>query len=100
MTATTAATTVGSLKHTSGMEPWTFYEQVRELGDLVWDEEMNGWLITSYDLIKEVGRADEELWRSPFTPNLERPPLGMDPDEWAMVMGVGSKKHHALLEGP
>lgn len=52
--------------------PYPFYEQMRAKGPLVWDDGFKGWLVTSYDLCREI-EMKEDLYRHPYadaTPEL------------------------------
>jgi cytochrome P450 len=71
---------LASLRSADDAEPWAYYEQLRELGDVVWDDVMGVWLVLSYDLLKQVTREDGEVWGK----GRERhyPGVGMTPDEW------------------
>ena len=35
---------MSSLNLTADVEPWTYFEEVRRGGEVVWDEQMNAWL--------------------------------------------------------
>jgi cytochrome P450 len=78
-----AATTgeAGSLTSVFDAEPSEWYEEVRQLGPVVWDEGLESWLVTSYDLVKLMALADHELWETPRAPSLEHPPFGMSREE-------------------
>jgi cytochrome P450 len=54
-----------SFYETKDIEPYSFYEKLREAGDMVWDEGMQAWLITSYELAREVLK-DDELFAHPY----------------------------------
>jgi cytochrome P450 len=43
-------------------QPWEYGERLRAHGDVVWDEEANAWLVSSYDLIREIGLSDCRRW--------------------------------------
>jgi cytochrome P450 len=91
---------IGSLGETEGVEPWDYYDRLRELGDVVWDETMNAWLVSSYELVKEIGRKDEELYERNYVPREGRKQLGMTPEEWMHFIGGGSTQAQpALLTG-
>lgn len=88
-----------SLVATTDAAPWDFLERAKGAGDPVWDEGAGAWLVSSYDLIKEIGRADGIDWRSPFIPDDDRPPFGLAPDDYIWFMGHGSRRAITLLEG-
>ena len=60
---TTEAAVFPSYRSTIDEDPYGFYERVREAGDVVWDEAVNAWLVTSYPLVREVMRQDKKLVR-------------------------------------
>lgn len=77
---------LGSLRDTKDVLPFEFFSQLQGRGDLVWDEVMNGWLATGYELNKEIAAGDDALWQLPFAPGLVQTPLGMSEDEWLRFM--------------
>jgi cytochrome P450 len=91
----------GSMLATAEVEPWGYYEELRDLGDVVWDEEFGAWLVLSYDLVKEVARDADAQWQMPFEIDESRPaPFGMTHDEWRRYFGWGSTMFMAMVEGP
>lgn len=46
------------LLETTDIDPFERYEQIRSSGPVVWEPDLNGWLVTPYDLCREV-LADE-----------------------------------------
>jgi cytochrome P450 len=90
----------GSLGATADQQAWAFYDQARDAGEIVWDEESNAWLITSYDLIKQVFLGDNVDWRTPHVWDPDHPPYGMTLDEWLRFNNHGSSKAIANIEGP
>jgi cytochrome P450 len=90
---------LGSLADTADVEPWGFYEQVREKGDVVLDERLNAYLVSNYDLLRAMGRADDALWKAAFVPDDENPPFGLTRVEFTWFMAFGSSQNLALLEG-
>ena len=90
---------MSSLNLTADVEPWTYFEEVRRGGEVVWDEQMNAWLVTSYEACKEMARGDETVWRPVYIPNDDRPMLGLDRETLAQFMGSGGSKVIFLLEG-
>ena len=88
--ATTTA--LGSVDVTVDVEPWDYYEGVRTAGDVVWDETLQAWLVSSYDLIKEVGRRDDDDFVLSYVIDERRPaPMGLSPEEWRYFIGLGAK---------
>jgi cytochrome P450 len=83
---------IGSLEQTDGIPPWDYYERLRERGDVVWDETLQAWLVSSYELVMEVARKDEELFERNYVPREGRSQLGMTPEEWVWFMSGGSTK--------
>src|ERR1700759_5449294 len=87
---------LGSLPATSNGDPTAYYERLRDVGPMVWDPVMEAWLVTSYELVREVATRDDLVWRSPMSAENERP-MGLDRDTW--VAYSGSPWHLTLLEG-
>ena len=90
---------MSSLNLTADVEPWTYFEQLREGGEVVWDEHMQAWLVTSYEACKKMARGDDTSWRPVYIPNDDRPMLGLDRETLAQFMGSGGSKVIFLLEG-
>src|SRR3546814_6279807 len=42
-----------------------FYEQVQEMGGIVWDDKMKTWIVASHDLAQHV-LMDDELFQHPY----------------------------------
>ena len=63
---TAAVTAARSFGSTRDEDPYGFYRRVRELGEVVWDERLNAWLVTSYDACKHLLRNDKVLFRHPY----------------------------------
>jgi cytochrome P450 len=79
----------GSLVGVRDHDPVPWIERTRELGDVVWDEELGAWLILSVDLVKQVCRSDIEAWTNPWL-DPRYPPPGVDPADWHKL-GSGGK---------
>jgi cytochrome P450 len=77
---------LGSLRDTTDRDPFAFYTDLQDRGELVWDEEMAAWLAPSYALNKEIALHDDELWQMPFAPGVPQTPLSMSEDEWMNFM--------------
>lgn len=58
-------TTPTSLRATENSDPFAFYDALREQGPLVWDEEMQGWLVSTYEECKYI-LSNENLFRHPY----------------------------------
>jgi cytochrome P450 len=82
---------------TAEVEPWDYYEEVRRAGDVTWDAEQKAWLVSSYELVRQIGLEDGDVWRHVFLPTEERPPYGVDPQRWLEYWG--SAKHLNYLDG-
>jgi cytochrome P450 len=91
---------IGSLADTEDVLPWDYYARLRELGDVVWDAKMDAWLVSSYELVREVGRKDEVWFERNYVPREGRSQLGMTPEEWLHFIGGGSAiAQPAMLTG-
>jgi alkanesulfonate monooxygenase SsuD/methylene tetrahydromethanopterin reductase-like flavin-dependent oxidoreductase (luciferase family)/cytochrome P450 len=99
-----AAPTAGELGIRSLLEPTgdavlADLERVRAAGDVIWDERLEGWLVTSHHLVREVARADDSLWMTPFGPERDIGAAGMTPLEFADFMAWNSDRHITFLTG-
>ncbi|MDX6344847.1 MAG: hypothetical protein QOH87_4985 [Trebonia sp.] len=56
-----------SLRSTEGAEPFGYFDQLRAHEPVHWDSGMNAWVVTSYDLARQVMRQDEKAFRHPFS---------------------------------
>src|SRR6476659_8565411 len=81
----------GGLGSTFDVAPWDYYERLRAMSPIVFDEEQGLWLVTSYDLIKQIWLADQVVWQPPFVYDAADPPLGMTEDEWIEFIGPGRR---------
>jgi cytochrome P450 len=63
--STMSATSPSSYRATLDADPYDFYERVRGLGDVVWDEQMSAWLVLSHVAIRDLMRRDKDLVRHP-----------------------------------
>jgi cytochrome P450 len=84
----TATSLLPSYQATLNADPYGFYDRAREEG-IVWDGGMNAWLLTRYDLIREVMRQDKKLVRHA---------VASMPDE-ALHTISGGKRSRLLLHG-
>src|SRR5262249_53923583 len=70
---------------------FAYYEQLRELGDLVWDEASGVFLATSYELCREIARGEGDLWDPYPIPGSGQPlPGGLDEETWLQLHTLGS----------
>ena len=51
-----------SLAGTANALPYEYYERMREKGEVVWDEGMKAWVVTSIDAARHVLRNDKVLF--------------------------------------
>lgn len=50
---------------TTDSDPFSFYDALRDKGEVHWDEDMRAWLVTSYEGCKEVARVDDTTFFMP-----------------------------------
>jgi cytochrome P450 len=55
-----------SLRETSDIAPYDFYDARRDAGAVSWDEQMHAWLVTSYEACKYIERNEEVLFRHAY----------------------------------
>jgi cytochrome P450 len=90
----------GSMLELGNAEPWEYYESLRSLGDVVWDEGYGAWLVLSYDLVKQITREDDTTWDLTFRVRENRPaPYGLTDEEWGWFFSFGSERFMAIAEG-
>ncbi|KQX23392.1 MULTISPECIES: cytochrome P450 [unclassified Sphingomonas] len=75
-----------SLLATVDVDPYPFYDDRRAQG-VVWDPEMQGWLVTSFELCKFV-ESREDLFRHPYA----------DADE-TLTFIKGGRRNITILQG-
>ena len=56
---------IQSLMDTAEREPWSFYEQLLDGRDGLWDEGAQAWLFSSYASCKQILRTDKRMFRHP-----------------------------------
>ena len=56
---------IGSILDQEDVEPWEWFQQVRDLGEVVWDEKAHAWLVTSYDAVLQMSQQDIDVWGRP-----------------------------------
>ncbi len=61
--------TVGPFPAMADAEPWDYFERVKELGGVAWDEGAQAYLVCGHELLREVARADNRVWRHMIQPN-------------------------------
>jgi len=61
-----SSTVESSYLETEGRPPYPFYEEIREAGGMVWDEQMKSWIVVDYELAKEV-LLDDVQFAHPYT---------------------------------
>jgi cytochrome P450 len=72
-----------------------YFDQLRELGDVVWDETSSAYLATSYELCREIARGEGEagLWDPYPVPGAGQPPSGgVDDETWLELTQLGSAR--------
>jgi cytochrome P450 len=57
------AAAMTSLREVADVDPFAYYDRIREQGPVVWDEGINAWVATTYDATKSVMRQDEGIFR-------------------------------------
>src|ERR1700677_93612 len=72
------------------VEPWDYYSQLLAAGEVVWDEETDAWLVSSYQGLRELASKDDAYFRS-FDVDSRSVPGGMTVDEYTYFNGFGSK---------
>lgn len=80
--------TFGSYAATANSDPYGFYDRARNEG-VVWDEQMNVWLVLSYSAIREIMRQDKKLVRQPIA----------DIEDANLHKISGGKRSRGLLHG-
>ncbi len=73
---------IDSLANVTDVETSEFWEQIREKGDMYWDEGVQAYLVSSYEMSTEMARMDNNLWHSPLAPHEGYVPYGMSEDAW------------------
>lgn len=65
MSATNApdAAAMTSLRDVADVDPFAYYDRIREEGPVVWDEGIDAWVATTYGATKSVMRQDEGIFR-------------------------------------
>jgi cytochrome P450 len=81
-------TTTGILYPTPGplTERFAYYAELRERGEILWDDDRGAWLVLSHRLAKELARQEERSVRSAMAFQRERF-LGLDWETYAWYQG-------------
>jgi cytochrome P450 len=77
-----------------------FHERLREAGDIIWDKATDAWIVSSYELIREVFVADDVDWRTNNVWDPDHPPLGLSEEDWIRMNFYGSWRSVQAIEGP
>jgi cytochrome P450 len=81
------------------VDPYPFYDAIRAEAPLVWDESMNGWLVTSYELCHFVERH-EDRYRHPYaTASKELIEIKGGARNITILQGDEHRKMHRFLLG-
>jgi cytochrome P450 len=80
-----------SFEATTGTYPIDYYDRLRRLGPVVWDDNLGCWLITGYDAVRQVLRTDQEDW-GVADRMAGQQMVGLDAVQWKRFMGYESKK--------
>ena len=92
---------IESLLMTEDIDPWDYFNRLRSVGAVVWDEKLNAWLVSSYQACKQVAR-DEKVWRHPAQDEhgdvAGHPYLEVDRDAYIKI--EGGPRSSQFLRGP
>ncbi len=80
-----------SLRDTIDGDPYGFYDAVRAAGDVVWDDGLSAWLVTSSAAIRELMRQDKVAVRHSALTMTESTP--------ALARVLGGPRSRLLLSG-
>jgi cytochrome P450 len=80
-------------------EPSSFHAQLRQAGDIVWDGAAGAWIVSSYQLVKQLLLADDADWRSNMVWDADDPPLGLAEEDWIRMNFYGSRRSLQAIEG-
>ncbi|GAB6987529.1 cytochrome P450 [Nocardioides pyridinolyticus] len=59
-------TELPSIISTAGSEPFAYFDELRAADPVHWDEGMRAWVVTDFELAKDVMRRDKKDFRHPF----------------------------------
>jgi cytochrome P450 len=84
------------LAATANGDPYGFYDRVRAEGEIVRDESVGAWLLTSHALIREVMRQDKVLVRHPAVDSSDATFRVMAGGERSRILmnDDGQSRHH------
>jgi cytochrome P450 len=96
-TAVTTVTESGPSTYveTADLDPYGFYDRVRAAGEVVRDESVDAWLVTSHAAVRELMRQDKQLLRHPAEDSTDvayRTILGGERSR--MLMGAEDRSRH------
>ena len=66
MTSSDSASGIPPLTSTVGAEPFAYFDRLRAAEPVHWDAELRAWVVTSYEVAKQVMREDKKTFRHPF----------------------------------
>src|ERR1700674_2249696 len=69
------------------IDPYSYYEALRERGPIFWDEREGAWMVTGYDLCRQI-EYDEQKFRHPYA----------DADE-TLIDIKGGRRNVTILQG-
>ena len=81
---------LGSLRETFDRDPTEYYDAIRELGPVVWDEDEEVWLVAGYRALRELTLADKVAWVDPIFRGACDPrfrAFGVPIDQWLTYTG-------------
>jgi cytochrome P450 len=58
-----------SLRSTDGVSPFGLFEELRECGNVLWDEGMRSWLVLDYETCKAIESDEESFPNAYWKPN-------------------------------
>ena len=88
--ALTPTPAADSMLATANREPWEYYEHMRARGEVVWDEGMQAWIVTSVDAARHVLRNDKVLFNHGLQ-ELDREMAGIIAGGENIVMMTGER---------
>jgi cytochrome P450 len=90
---------LGSISAVANDDMWTYYERLREIGDVVWDPETSVWLVSSYDLVRRVCRGDTTDFETMKIYDTERETFSLTAPEWVEVFHDGNVRKLSITSG-
>ena len=97
--AVTTTESIGGFVGTLDQEPWDYLSSVEQLGGVVWDDSMQAFLVSGHELLKELARQDNAMWRHVLQPSTDgRHSMGLTYDQLIAVEG-GSARTLFLIDG-